>query len=169
VRKIGIVVLVLVMSAGTLWGTGYLYEKHAREFSVRVTRSIFEDWDYEAVRKNAMTELRLSQRANVEGPKMLQWGGDALGPLEDAGKPDGSVALRWGEYARPIGLVGQYEFNARFRKGEAKLQIGVVFENGKWRISRYKFDSPQLYERVRAEPPFAGPPPNKSLERTRER
>jgi hypothetical protein len=108
-----------------------------------------------------MAELRQSQRANAEGPQMLQWGKDALGPLEDAGKPEGSVALRWGEYARPIGLVGQYEFSARFRNGEAKLEFGVIWEDGKWRISRYRFDSPLLYEPARAHLPFGSPPANK--------
>jgi hypothetical protein len=169
VRIIGVVVLVLLLTAGAVWGAGYLYEKRARDFSVKVTRTIFEDWDYEVLRQNEMAELRQSQRANAQGPQLLQMGKDRLGPLEDAGKPEGSVALRWGEHARPMGLVGQYEFNARFRNGEAKLEFGVIWEDGRWRISRYRFDSPLLYEAVRAHLPLGGPPPNKSLERTRGR
>jgi len=147
-RIIGVVVFALAISAALAIGAGHLAEKRAREFSERTVREIFSDWNYEAIRRNAMKQLRQSPRANAEGPKFLQWGKDGLGPLQEVGEPLGGIAIGWGKGAQPRGLFGNYVYHARFRNGEANLEIGVVWEEWQWRISDYRFDSPVLHDRV---------------------
>ena len=144
-RVLRISFFTLVLAGAVLIGAGYLAEQRARAFSEKAVREIFAEWDYQAARRIMMKRMRESPRMDVEGPKVLQWGNEALGPLQDGGKPFGGIALWWGRTEDPHWLLGQYEFDARFKNGEANLEIGVVWEDWAWRISRYRFDSPALH------------------------
>src|SRR4051794_34019895 len=109
-RIIAVAFLTLFIAAATMLSAGYLEEKHAREFSEKAVQQIFTDWNYEAIRRMAMKQLRQSPRANAEGPKFLQWGKEGLGSLQGAGEPVGGVAIGWGKGAKPRGLFGFYDF-----------------------------------------------------------
>jgi hypothetical protein len=145
-RVLGVAFLTLVIAAAILVGAGYLAEKRARAFSEQAVREIFADWNYEAARRISMKRIRESPRMNTEGPKGLEWGKVGLGPLRDAGKPVGGVAIKWGKTEDPHWFFGQYEYTARFEKAEANLQIGIVWEDRAWRISNYRFDSSVLHD-----------------------
>jgi hypothetical protein len=145
-RVLSVVFLTLVVVAALLLGGGYFAAERARAFSEKAVREIFTDWNYVAARRMFMKRLRQSPRANAEGQSFLQWGKDGLGPLQDAGKPFGGMAIGWEKGSETRSLFGQYEFDARFKNGKAYLAIGVVWEDWEWRVSSYKFDSPVLHD-----------------------
>jgi hypothetical protein len=143
----------LALAALALVGTGRIQEKHALEFATNATRDIYENWDYEAVHGNAVAELRDNAEFNEQGPKMMRWGQEVLGPLERLGAPSGGLAFRWGANVAMPGVVGQYTFDSRFSRGEARLEIEVIRESGEWRMTEFRFNSPQLIGSV---PNFSG-------------
>lgn len=154
-RVLGIAFITLIIAAAMLIGAGYLAEKRARAFSEQAAREIFTDWNYDAARRLSMKRLRLSPRMNAEGPKTFQWGKAGLGSLQAAGQPLGGIAIRWGKMEDPHWLYGNYEFDARFDKAQANLQIGLIWEDRAWRISNYRFDSSVLHD-----PPLPSRPAN---------
>ena len=151
----------LALAALAIVGTGRFQEKKAREVTIKVTREMYKDWDFEAVKDSFVTEFR-ENREFVEGaPKMLRWGQEVLGPLEHLGAPTGGLAYRWGPNVPSRGFVGHYEFNARFSRGEAKLEVEMLRESGEWRLSSFRFNSPKILERMQKQGnPFEhGSPP----------
>jgi hypothetical protein len=151
-RVLKIAFLTLLVAAAIVVGTAYFAAERARAFSEKAVRKIFTDWDYAASRPILMERMRLSSRANSEGPIFLQWGKEGLGPLQESSKPFGGVALGWEKGSETYSLFGDYEFKARFKNGEAYLSIGVVWEDWAWRVSSYKFDSPVLHDPPRIKP-----------------
>jgi len=85
---------------------------------------------------------------NEDGPRMFNWGGQVLGTLERLGAPKGGASIRWGAKSPVRGFYASYTFNAEFSNGEARLDIELLLEGGKWRLVGTKFNSPLLAARM---------------------
>ena len=143
-RVLSIAITTLLLVGAVLVGTAVVQEKRAREFSEEIAQEIYETWDYEVVRSNAIEKMRDNEEMAVQGPTMFKWGGESLGTLERLGSPKGGAGIRWGARSPLRGFYAEYSFDARFSAGAVLLDIELMFEGGQWRLAGTRFNSPVL-------------------------
>jgi hypothetical protein len=155
--RILIVALVtLILTGVMLAATGYVQEKKTRDLAEEMVKSIYSTWDAEYLRDHSFDELR-EQLDRSRGTEMFGFGQQQLGKLERVGSAEGGAGFRWGTNEPLRGFYAQYTFKARFSKGDATLDIGLMRQGGEWRITSTRFNSEAMFNKALKKGIFENP------------
>ena len=144
-RILGFLFLVVIVAAGIAGGIWYHQDRQARQFVENANSRIYGTWNTDTLFRN-MAGVSRSPDRDAWAREFFPMMSDALGPLESAETPAGT--LRYGRPApdMPRSFFGTYTSSAKFRNGDAELEFVVIKENGAWRIAAYQVSSPAIMD-----------------------
>ena len=144
-RALGLLFITLIVAGGIAGGVWYHQDRQARQFVENANSRIYATWNTDTLFRN-MASVSRSPDRDAWAREFFPMMSEALGPLESSGTPEGT--LRYGRPAPEMsrGFVGTYTSNAKFRNGDAELELVVIKENGAWRIAAYQVSSPAIVE-----------------------
>ena len=144
-RILGLFFLLLIVAAVAGGGFWLHQDGQARKFVVTVSPIIFKDWNAGALTHRSAAVMQTPDyEAQVQD--MFRTISPHLGPLVSVDSPQGTLRYGRVDPTLPRGLHGKYHLNAKFQKGDGDIEIGVIKEDGAWRIVSFVVGSPAVLE-----------------------
>lgn len=144
-RILGLFFLLLIVAAVAGGGFWLHQDGQARKFVVNVSPIIFKDWNAGALTHRSAAVMQTPDyEAQVQD--MFRTISPHLGPLVSVDSPQGTLRYGRVDPRLPRGLHGKYHLNAKFQKGDGDIEIGVIKEDGAWRIVSFVVGSPAVLE-----------------------
>ena len=139
-RFLGGVFLVLLLAAAGLVGGGFWLDRQARPAAARHMELLFTQWRYDDLDFLASDSFHADAKAQAAVKELLPLLQRDLGPLRRLGEVRGTAGFAWGDTPKGQGIVGNYQAEAEFEKGKARVRLNLVRERGVWRVRGFWID-----------------------------
>ncbi len=144
-RILGLLFLLLIVTAVAGGGFWLHQDGQARKFVVQVAPVIFKDWNAGALTHRSASVMQTPDyEAQVQD--IFRTISPHLGPLVSVDTPQGTLRYGRAEPRLPRGLHGKYHLSAKFQKADGEIEFEVVKEDGAWRVAGFVVDSPAVLE-----------------------